>query len=42
MKRTEIGYLPFGRDEANLVFNVVAKHYERGSLVLTSDLPFTQ
>jgi DNA replication protein DnaC len=38
----EIGYLPFGRDEANLFFNVVAKRYERGSMVLTSKLPFTQ
>lgn len=38
----EIGYLPFGRDEANLFFNVVAKRYEQGSMVLTSNLPFTQ
>ena len=38
----EIGYLPFGRDEANLFFNVVAKRYERGSMVLTSNLAFTQ
>ena len=38
----EIGYLPFGRDEATLFFNVVAKRYERGSIVLTSNLPFTQ
>jgi DNA replication protein DnaC len=38
----EIGYLPLGRDEANLFFNVVAKRYERGSLILTSNLPFTQ
>jgi len=38
----ELGYLPFGRDEANLFFTVVAKRYERGSMVLTSNLPFTQ
>lgn len=38
----EIGYLPFGREEANLFFNVVARRYERGSMVLTSNLPFTQ
>jgi DNA replication protein DnaC len=41
----EIGYLPFGRDEANLFFNVVAKRYERGSMILTSEatmyIPFT-
>ncbi len=38
----EIGYLPFGREEANLFFNVVAKRYEHGSMVLTSNLPLTQ
>jgi DNA replication protein DnaC len=38
----EMGYLPFGREEANLFFNVVAKRYERGSMILTSNLPFTQ
>lgn len=38
----EIGYLPFGREEANLFFNVVAKRYERASLILTSNLAFTQ
>ena len=38
----EIGYLPFGREEADLFFNVVAKRYERGAIVLTSNLPFTQ
>ena len=30
------------RDEANLFFNVVAKRYEHASIVLTSNLPFTQ
>jgi DNA replication protein DnaC len=38
----EIGYLPFGREEANLFFNVVAKRYERAAMVLTSNLPFAQ
>ena len=38
----EIGYLPFGREEANLFFNVIAKRYEHGSMILTSNLPFTQ
>lgn len=38
----EIGYLPFGRDEANLFFNVIAKRYENGSMILTSNLPFSQ
>ena len=38
----EIGYLPFGRDEANLFFNVIAQRYERGSIIVTSNLPFSQ
>lgn len=38
----EIGYLPFGREEANLFFNVVAKRYEKGSIIFTSNLPFSQ
>ncbi|MEX9569346.1 IS21-like element helper ATPase IstB [Providencia vermicola] len=38
----EIGYLPFGREEANLFFNVIAKRYEYGSVILTSNLSFGQ
>lgn len=38
----EIGYLPLARDQANLFFQVVAKRYEKGSLLLTSNLPFGQ
>jgi DNA replication protein DnaC len=38
----ELGYLPFGRDEANLFFHVIAKRYERASTIVTSNLPFTQ
>jgi DNA replication protein DnaC len=38
----EIGYLPMSRDQANLFFQVVAKRYERGSMLLTSNLPFGQ
>ena len=36
----EIGYLPFGREQASLFFQVVARRYEKGSLVLTSNLAF--
>tara|TARA_B110000971_G_C19736388_1_gene375423 strand:- start:106 stop:267 length:162 start_codon:yes stop_codon:yes gene_type:complete len=38
----EIGYLPFGREEASLFFNVIAKRYERGSVIVISNLPFSQ
>ena len=34
----EIGYLPFGREEVDLFFNVIAKRYDRGSVILTSNL----
>lgn len=33
---------PFGREEINLLVNVVAKHNEQGSIVLKSKLPFIQ
>jgi DNA replication protein DnaC len=36
----EIGYLPLGREQANLFFQVVARRYERGSMILTSNLTF--
>ncbi len=36
----EIGYLPFGREQANLFFQVIARRYEKGSLILTSNLSF--
>jgi hypothetical protein len=34
----EIGYLPMSREQANLFFQVVAQRYERGSMILTSNL----
>jgi len=36
----EIGYLPMTGDQANLFFQVVAKRYEAGSIILTSNLSF--
>lgn len=36
----EIGYLPFGREQANLFFQVIAKRYEKSSIILTSNLSF--
>jgi DNA replication protein DnaC len=38
----EIGYLPLSGDQASHFFQIVAKRYERGSMILTSNLPFTQ
>jgi DNA replication protein DnaC len=38
----EIGYLPLSREQANHFFQVVAKRYEKGSIILTSNLSFGQ
>ncbi|ABO57265.1 MULTISPECIES: ATP-binding protein [Burkholderia cepacia complex] len=38
----EVGYLPLARDDANLFFQVIAKRYEKGSVIMTSNLPFGQ
>ncbi len=38
----EVGYLPFTREQADLFFHVVANRYEKGSILLTSNLPFGQ
>lgn len=37
----EVGYLPFEQDAANLFFQLVSSRYERASLILTSNLPFS-
>ena len=36
----EVGYLPMSREQANLFFQSVAQRYERGSMILTSNLTF--
>ncbi len=38
----EIGYLPMSREQANLLFQVIANRYEKGSIILTSNLSFGQ
>ena len=35
----EVGYLPFERQAANLLFQLVNRRYERGSIILTSNQP---
>jgi DNA replication protein DnaC len=36
----ELGYLSFSRTAAELLFQVFADRYERGSILVTSNLPF--
>ena len=38
----EIGYLPMTKEQANLFFQVIANRYEKGSVILTSNLSFGQ
>lgn len=38
----EIGYIPFSQEQANLFFQVVSKRYEKGSIIVTSNLSFGQ
>jgi DNA replication protein DnaC len=36
----ELGYVPFSKTGAELLFEVFSSRYEKGSLVVTSNLPF--
>jgi len=36
----ELGYLPLGRNGANLIFQLVSRRYERGALLITSNKSF--
>jgi DNA replication protein DnaC len=38
----EVGYLPLDRTEANMVFQLVSRRYERGSMIITSNKSFTE
>jgi DNA replication protein DnaC len=38
----EVGYLPLDRAEANLVFQLISRRYERGSIILTSNKSFAE
>jgi DNA replication protein DnaC len=38
----ELGYIPFEREATDLLFQVIAGRYERGSVVITTNLAFPQ
>ena len=38
----EVGYLPLDQAEANMVFQLVSRRYERGSMIITSNKTFTE
>jgi DNA replication protein DnaC len=37
----DIGYVQYSREEMEVLFTLLAERYERGSVVLTSNLPFS-
>ena len=37
----EVGYIPFDPEAANLMFSLVSARYERASLIVTSNKPFS-
>ena len=37
----EVGYIPFDAEAANLFFQLVSSRYKRGSVIVTSNKPFT-
>ena len=38
----EVGYLPLDRAEANMVFQLISRRYERGTMIITSNKSFTE
>jgi hypothetical protein len=37
----DVGYIPFDPEAANLMFSLVSSRYERGSMIVTSNKPFS-
>jgi len=37
----EVGYIPFDPEAANLMFSLVSNRYERASMTITSNKPFS-
>ncbi|WP_159431010.1 ATP-binding protein, partial [Bacillus massilinigeriensis] len=38
----EMGYLPFGKEGSELLFQLISECYEQKSLIITSNLEFSQ
>jgi DNA replication protein DnaC len=38
----ELGFVPLSKSGAELLFEVISQRYERGSIVITSNLPFEE
>ena len=38
----DLGYVQHGREEMEVLFTLLAERYERGSIMITSNLPFSK
>jgi DNA replication protein DnaC len=38
----EVGYIPFDPEAANLMFELVSSRYEKASMIVTSNKPFSK
>jgi DNA replication protein DnaC len=38
----EVGYIPFDPEAASLIFSLVSNRYERASMIVTSNKPFSK
>ena len=38
----ELGFVPLGKSGAELLFEIISQRYERGSMIITSNLPFDE
>ena len=38
----EVGYIPFDPEAASLMFSLVSNRYERASMIVTSNKPFSK
>ena len=38
----ELGFVPLSKTRAELLFEVISQRYERGSIIITSNLPFDE
>jgi len=38
----EPGFVPLSKSGAELIFEVISRRYERGSIIITSNLPFDE
>ena len=38
----ELGFVPLSKSGVELLFEIISQRYERGSIIITSNLPFDE